>query len=173
MYDRIIRSHGGTLLLKDTLSSLLLLEVLIPSKEIYLISPWISNAPIIDNKNGQFIDLFPYAESQNITLSEIIKTLVNKGTSMRIICDLSDNNTIRFIREIGNVAGVEFRDLKNNHEKGLCTENFYLHGSMNFTYRGIHINGENVRVTLKPEDIKQALLYLRNRWREAEINESN
>ena len=33
------------------------------------------------------------------------------------------------------------------HEKGLLTPDFYLEGSMNLTYSGVHINQEKVELS--------------------------
>lgn len=166
MLSRTIRSHGGTQSLKDCLSTLLSLEIIEPSQEIYLISPFLSNTPIMDNRFKQYSDLLPIVEGNFIYLSDIIKTLAWKKVKIRIICNPERKETKDFLKLLG--SDVEIRELKNNHEKGLVTSNFYIHGSMNFTYSGININGENVRVTFLTAEVNQALMSARARWEEAD-----
>ncbi len=167
--DRFIRSYGGTKELTDALASLFTVEAVRPSQEIYVISPWVSNSPVLDNQQGQFADVFPFAEGRRIYLSDIIQQWAFHGTNVRIICNAEDTHTAKFLGLVESTENIAFRHLANNHEKGLCSNNFYLHGSMNFTYRGIHINGEGVRITTLRPDINQALLYARARWEEATI----
>ncbi|WP_312474695.1 phospholipase D-like domain-containing protein DpdK [Neobacillus sp.] len=165
MLNRTIRSHNSAVTLRDCLVSIFSLEAALPSKEVYLISPFLSNSPIIHNALGQYTDLFPLAEGKIIYLSDILNTLSWKGSKIRVICDPDRVETERFISLLKN---VEIKKLNNNHEKGLMTNRIYLHGSMNFTFRGININGENVRITSDGSEVSQALMAARARWEEAE-----
>lgn len=166
MANRIIRSHNGIGTLIDSLTSIFSLEAALPSKEIYLISPFLSNSPIIQNKHGEYTDLFPFSEGKTIFLSDIFTTLAWRGSDIRIICNPERPETKKFINLLGN--NVEIRKLSNNHEKGLFTNHIYLHGSMNFTYRGININGENIRITSNGSEVNHALMSARARWEDAE-----
>lgn len=165
MPSRMIRSHRGSQTLKDSLSSYFALEMVKPSKEIYLISPWIGNSPIFDNSYNQVSDLFPFAESKTIYLSDVILALTWLGCKVKLICNPEHKNTGEFLNLLGNK--VEYRLLEDNHEKGLISENFYLHGSMNFTYFGININGECIRITTNVNEINSASISVRARWEEA------
>lgn len=103
-------------------------------------------------------------EGKIIYLSDILNTLSWKDSKIRIICDPDRVETNRFISQLND---VEIKKLNNNHEKGLMTSHIYLHGSMNFTFRGININGENIRITSDRSEVNQALLAGRARWEEA------
>lgn len=166
MHNRTIRSHGGTQALKDCLASIFIAETLKPSREIYLISPYLSNTPIMVNQYEQYTDLFPFAEQKTIYLSDILRTLAWKGSTVRLICDPNRNETRKLLYDLQ--GEIEFRRLKNNHEKGLMTSSVYVHGSMNFTYYGIHINGEKVRITSEVSEVNEALISAKARWEEAE-----
>jgi hypothetical protein len=165
MYSRVIRSQGGSQALKDCLASLLTLEAVQPSKEIYIISPWISNAEIIIDYHSKFADLFPFNTSKKITLADILLTYVWRGSTVRLICNPNQKSTSEFLELLGRQ--VEYKVLSDNHEKGMVTDNYYLHGSMNFTYSGIYINGECVRITTEQPDISSALISVRARWEES------
>lgn len=166
MRSRTIRSHGGTQTLKDSLSTLFSLEVIQPSSEIYLISPFLSNTPIMDNRLNGYTDLFPTSDNKIISLADVLSTFAWKKSKVRIICNPERKETREFLEIIG--PDIEVRELKNNHEKGMVTSNFYIHGSMNFTYSGININGEHVRITYHTPEINQALMSARARWEEAD-----
>ncbi|MBN9653281.1 hypothetical protein J0K78_03305 [Halobacillus sp. GSS1] len=166
MNNRVIRSHGGSQSLKDCLISLFVAETMIPSREIYLISPYLSDSPIMNNDFGEYTDIFPLLEGKVVHLSDIFKTLVWKGAKVRIICDPDREETKRFLQTMDGV--VECKRLVNNHEKGLVTSNFYIHGSMNFTYSGININGEKINITSDTSQVNQAMMSTQARWEEAE-----
>lgn len=164
--NRIIRSFGGSHVLKDYLVSLFIAESMNPSKELYLISPFLSNSPLIENRHNQYTDVFPMIKSKSIYLSDILSTLAWKGMSVRIICDHEREETKPLIDSLYNQ--VEFRKLESNHDKGLVTSNVFVHGSMNFTYSGIFLNKESVRTTTDPSDVNGALIAFRQRWEEAD-----
>lgn len=165
MHSRVLRSQGGSQALKDCLVSLLTLEEVRPSREIYIISPWISNAVVIEDHHSKYTNLFPFITSKKITLADILLTYVWRGSIVRLICNPSQKYTRDFLDLLGNQ--VEYRVLNDNHEKGMVTDNFYLHGSMNFTYSGIYINGECIRITTEQPDISSALISVRARWEES------
>lgn len=165
MYSRTVRSHRGSHTLKDMLLSLFTAELIQPSREIYLISPFMSNVPFLNNRFGHYTDLFPLVKSKQIYLSDILSALQWKGADVRVICDPNRNETQPLISELREI--VSFRRLEENHEKGLFTDHFYIHGSMNFTYRGVYVNKENVRSTWEPNEVSMALLSARARWEEA------
>lgn len=166
MAKRMIWSHGGSSRLIDCFGSLLALEALSPGKEIYLISPYISNAPILDNNRHFWSTLFPLTGAGVIYLADILAMFVWRGSKVRLICDPEHHQTQDFLKTYGK--GFNYRQLKGNHEKGLITGSFYLHGSMNFTYYGIRINSERVEIKTDSADISAALLAARARWEEAD-----
>jgi hypothetical protein len=166
MSNRIIRSHGGSYVLKDYLVSLFVTEAMNPNKELYIISPFLSNSPLIENRHNQYTDVFPMIKSKTIYLSDILSTLAWKGLSVRIICDHERDETKPLIDSLYNQ--VEFRKLEQNHDKGLVTNNVFVHGSMNFTYSGIYVNKESIRTTTNPSEVNEALIAFRQRWEEAD-----
>ncbi|MGF6950197.1 phosphatidylserine/phosphatidylglycerophosphate/cardiolipin synthase-like enzyme [Neobacillus sp. B4I6] len=166
MSNRIIRSFGGSYVLRDYLVSLFVAEAMNPSKELYLISPYLSNSPLIENRHNQYTDVFPMIKAKTIYLSDILSTLAWKGISVRIICDQDREETKPLIDLLYNQ--VSFRKLEQNHDKGLVTDHVFVHGSMNFTYSGIYLNKESIRTTNDSSDVNGALIAFRQRWEEAD-----
>jgi len=165
MSSRIIRSHRGAKVLKDCLTSILALEATRPSDEVYIISPWMSNSPVVDNTGDNFSALFPFANSRIVYLADMLMTFAWAGSKVRLISNLDDPRTSDFLHLLGD--SIEYKMLQDNHEKGMITSNFYLHGSMNFTYSGININGESIRITTEGPEVSKAMLAVRERWKEA------
>jgi hypothetical protein len=167
MYNRTLRSQIGNPVLRDLLISVFITELMKPSEEMYLISPFLSNVPLIDNHLDQYSDLFPFVKSKWVYLSDILATLAWKGSSVRVICDPERPESQGFISELR--GKVEMRKLESNHEKGLFTERVYLHGSMNFTYRGVYVNLEKIQTTYQTSEVHQNLIAARGRWEEAQL----
>src|SRR5438067_5896428 len=87
MPNRSIKSkaRAGSLQLVDCLSSLFALELMRPSSEIYLISPWISNVTLISNRFGQFRAVVGDSGDGDLRLAALLKTLAERGARIRVI----------------------------------------------------------------------------------------
>jgi len=151
--------------LADCLSSVLVLELWHPSPELYLISPWLSEVSLISNRLGQFRALVPDGWKNELRLTDILIMLAERGTQVRVIYNPHHQQTQDFIAKLPTT--IECRGVETLHEKGLISQNFYIHGSMNFTYSGVNVNDEKVELTDKPEDVSFALVDARLRWEEA------
>jgi hypothetical protein len=144
-----IWTNAASAQLRDLLSSALAC-VLIRSDwssrpGVYVCSPWISDFPIFDNRYGQFDALVPRARgASRIRLADVLIALA-PVTTVRVLSKGTEA-TRQFLasRDFAR-AGVEVRMAgKQLHEKGLLTPDFYLEGSMNLTYSGVHLNQEKV-----------------------------
>jgi len=79
--------------------------------------------------------------------------------------------TQRFLQELKRQAPPDAdllvrRKLDDTHEhsKGLLTDHLFLHGSMNLTFHGVHVNGEHVRITRDADEIGEAFVAFADRW---------
>lgn len=163
MSNRIIKSTNrkSSIQLADSLASLFALELLSPSSQLYLFSPWISDVPLLSNTFGQFRSLMPELYGE-VRLSQILNMLVERGTTVRIVCRSHQEGTESFLRTLS--SQIMIRRVKTLHEKGLMCDHFYLRGSMNFTYSGVNINDEHVELTIEREAVARALLEAKERW---------
>jgi phosphatidylserine/phosphatidylglycerophosphate/cardiolipin synthase-like enzyme len=50
------------------------------------------------------------------------------------------------------------------HDKGILSDRFHIHGSMNFTYFGQAMNEEGVSVVSDPDQIARAWVDYQNRY---------
>lgn len=136
----------------DLASSLLATELMAPSEILWVISPWISDVPVIDNSTGDF-EFFNDRGWRKIRLAECLATLASSGTS--IVVGISDDpvnhHFIRNLkRECDSCGGSEGltvyeSNVADEHEKLIVGDGFALSGSMNFTFRGLFVRGETVQ----------------------------
>jgi hypothetical protein len=168
MKNRIIksRSRSSLVLLSDCLSSILSLELLSPSREVFLISPWVSNVPLLNNTQGQFRSIIPESPTDWIGLGDLLALLSDRGSNVYVLCRSDQPLNEDFIRRLPEA--IKCKKTKRLHEKGLITSNFYFRGSMNFTYSGVNLNDESVELTTEKEIVVQALLEAQHSWQEAE-----
>lgn len=164
MPNRSIKSkaRGGSVQLADCLRSLFALELMCPGPEIYLLSPWISNVPLISNRFGQFRSVMGENGEGDLRLAAILTTLAERGVKVRVMYRSQQPQTEEFLNLLPE--NIERRSIETLHEKGLIAHSFYLRGSMNFTYSGVNLNDESVELTTDPQDVALALLEARQRW---------
>lgn len=169
MSTRRIATRGGgqTRLVNDLLQTLLVTELLDPSDELLVLSPWISDIPVIDNSAGQFKTILPAMPARPIRFTEVLAELARRGTKVRIMIRDDEKNTVvrSLINDLptsGPRPQVLVRD--NLHDKGLLSNRFHVHGSMNFTYFGQTVNEEGVTVTSDPDAIARARLDYQGRY---------
>jgi phosphatidylserine/phosphatidylglycerophosphate/cardiolipin synthase-like enzyme len=156
------------------LQTIIAAELIAPSRVIWLVSPWISDIEVLDNRAGAFSGIEPRWGRRRIALSDALSTLVRRGSRIVIATRPVDHN-IRFVHAIRvavAAVGLSERLLIHRdgrealHEKGLVGDDYYVSGSMNFTERGIHINDETVTFELDQEVVSRARLHYRQHYGE-------
>lgn len=169
MSTRRIATRGGgqTRLVNDLLQTLLVTELLDPSSELLVLSPWISDIVVIDNSAGQFKSILPGMPARPIRFTEVLVELARRGSQVRIIMRDDDKNTavrtrIKDLQASGPHPEILIRH--NFHDKGLLSDRFHVHGSMNFTFYGQAVNEEGVTVTSDPDAIARARLDYQGRY---------
>lgn len=165
MRNRVIKSRArsSSAELAECLSSLFTLELLSPSEELYLISPWVSDMEVVSNQLGQLRAVLREAEKRKVRLAEVLSLLSTRGTEVRIMClPEGGEYTQTFLNRLA--PGVQYKVSATLHEKGLLTSRLYLRGSMNFTYNGITQRDESIELTDDREAVALALVTARNDW---------
>lgn len=131
----------------DLIQSLLVLELVQPSKTIWVGSAWISDIQLFDNRGLQYKSLEPDWPADMISLSKVLLALAKRGIQIVIITrddEVNQNflNKIKLNKSEDMILDIILRD--EFHEKGLLSDSYEITGSMNFTYNGIMINDERV-----------------------------
>jgi hypothetical protein len=157
---------------ENLLQSILAAELVAPSQVIWLVSPWVSDVPVLDNQTGGFSGLEPTWARKRIRLVEALTALISKGASITVATRTGDHNE-RFVHRLDTAIGsmglgdrllVRLDEEERLHEKGLLGDDYYLSGSMNFTDNGIRLNDEAVKYELSPEAIAQARVSFRQQY---------
>ena len=169
MLERTLRTSPVTgIRLDPVLTAVLLAELLAPSDELWLVSPWISDVAAVDNTRGDYDSLFADASARVYHLSEILALLTVSGASLTVITRPAGHNNAFLARlhrraEPGRLTVIQDADV---HEKTLCGKNWLLSGSMNFTLRGMRVNDEAVTYKVSEAAAAQARIDFARRWRD-------
>jgi len=157
--------------IRDLLQMMFANELLKPSKGVWLVSPWISDIPILDNRMGGFDAINPEWKGREIHLTEVILQLMSVGSNVYIVTISADDiNTNRyFLNRISSLS--EENALSNKikiievpkpddfiglHYKGILTDKGFLEGSMNISKNGINLNDELVAYDIDKSRIAEA-----------------
>ena len=156
--------------IRDLLQGLFVAEAIQPSDPLWILSGWISDIPIVDNRARQFAIVDPDWPIDLVPLSSVLRTMLARGGSLAIV--LRDVEHNRFFVERLRVLRFEYPDriktalTPDFHEKDIVGSDFVLSGSMNFTFRGLEVNDEHIVLRTDPSTVAERRLTLEARWRE-------
>jgi phosphatidylserine/phosphatidylglycerophosphate/cardiolipin synthase-like enzyme len=150
-------------LIRELLQLILLGELMAPSGlRVWLVSPWISNVDILDNRAGGFNAVNPEWGARQIRLVEVAVELMVRGCPLGVATSL-DGHNVAFVdslaaaaAEIGLVDKLSIVRRENLHTKGILLQRGLLTGSMNITYRGLELNDEAVIYDTSLQSLAQA-----------------
>ena len=167
--SRQIFTHGpyGMRQLRETLSDLLIGLILYPD-EIWLVSPWVSDLDLLDNRAGDWDSIEPAWGARQVRFSEMLATAVASGCSLRLVTKSDEMNQKFYDRLVSGLSSsFEVSKLEKDtlHTKGMLCSSFFLSGSMNFTYSGTHRNDERVELTIDANKISEAKIEFEERYR--------
>jgi hypothetical protein len=171
------RSRGA---LSDLLQHLMVAELLAPGQRFLVVSPWIKDVPVIDNRSGRFSNLDPRWGASLVRISAVLRTMLLAGTDVYLACRPGKDEN-RFVERLEGLAqadgsGVNLHIARHQdmfaanrrHEKALIADDWALQGSMNLTHSGVELNGELVRLTAAPEDVAELAAELMGLFQGAE-----
>jgi len=152
-------------LIRELLQLMLLGELLAPGGErAWLVSPWISEVVLFDNRAGGFCAVNPEWGSREIRLIEIAVELMARGTPLGIATSFDQHNApfIAALRDavdqVGLAEQLTIIQRQHLHTKGVLLKRGLLTGSMNLTYNGLELNDEMVVYDTSPKTIAEARL---------------
>lgn len=151
---------------REVLTMVFAQELLAPSKEVFIVAPWISNIVIFDSQLGQYATLNPEWAKREIRLVDVLVAIAANGTALHIHTRPDDHNKAfkRRIQEALDDAGLsdQLRWSDRNallHTKGVWTNRVLVDGSMNLTESGVSLNDEAVTVSFEPEQVAAARVH--------------
>ncbi len=160
---RIFRSHVTSQdVVRELLQIMFFAELLNPSSEVWLVSPWVSDFVLLDNRSGRFNAINPHWQRREIHLVDYAQQIMTNGTRV-IVVTRPDTHNQTFLnrledrsRESGLDDRLELLSRDGLHTKGILTNSSLLLGSMNLTYSGLELNEESVYYETSAEAIAKA-----------------
>ena len=70
----------------ECLEGLIISELLDPGKRFIIVSPWMGDFPVVDNRSGAFTNVEPSWNASYIRLSTVLRGLLSRGLVVRIGC---------------------------------------------------------------------------------------
>jgi phosphatidylserine/phosphatidylglycerophosphate/cardiolipin synthase-like enzyme len=171
MSSRQIHSSrtGARHQVRELLEAVFTAELVHPSRELYLVSPWVRDIALIDNRSGGFRGVDPTWARRSFGLVEMLGLLVERGC--RVVLATRDESSNRaFLRQLerrvgqgqeGRLRVVVSHEL---HVKGMVGDDYAISGSMNFTHYGLQHNDELVRYELDAERVAELKLSFRSEY---------
>ena len=138
-------------LIRELLQLMFLGEYLAPGGDrAWLVSPWISNVALLDNRAGGYSSINPDWRQGEIRLAELMTDLMARGTSPGPAPSHDAHNALcieRLTTAVQENAVTEKLTVvrrRHLHTKGILVKRGLLTGSMNLTYRGLELNADVV-----------------------------
>jgi hypothetical protein len=154
--------------IQELITLMMVGELVCPGEEVWLVSPWITDVPLLDNRAGSFDAVNPEWGHREIRLADVAVQLMGGGTAVRIITRPDEHNQV-FLRRlqetvesaaVGNMLTVTMRE--RLHTKGILTSRGFLSGSMNLTYSGLDLNEELITYDTDEQALSVARLAFTN-----------
>jgi hypothetical protein len=149
---------------RDLLESLVAVELLAPGDELWLVSPWVSDLALLDNRSGGYDGLEPVWPKRHLSLAELIVFALRRNPALRVkVVTRPVEHNQRFCSRLRNLADLEGcsdrlvidSTREELHTKGLIATTFALNGSMNFTRSGVEVLEETVQLETESSRIGQ------------------
>lgn len=151
---------------EEVLRAVLVSELLSPSPQLWLLSPWITDVVALNNRDGHFDDLLADPEARSYRLSELLADIVRSGAHLTVIMRHHQHN-MPFQSNLQRHCHFTLKEYQGAHEKTFCGTDWVVTGSMNFTLRGMEYNDERTTYKIDPAAAATTRLELAHRWSQA------
>jgi hypothetical protein len=150
---------------RDVLAALFTQELLLPSRDVFVVAPWISNVVVFDNRVGQFASLNPEWARREIRFIEVLVALCASGGMLHVHTRPDPHNQPFLLRlqealaDMGVADRCSCRQHERLHTKGLLTDRVLIDGSMNITESGVAFNDEAVTISFNAHAVASARVH--------------
>ena len=137
---QILRRHGDA---RNTARELLQIvfaaELLAPSRSVWIVSPWLRDIPVLDNRSADFVSLDPRFPRGLVRIGAVLASLLERGTQIVIATrpDQQSREVVGALRSAAPSGRLIYADRDELHAKGIVGDSVALVGSMNFTHNGV------------------------------------
>ena len=166
--ERTIRTSRATGIKADNLmEATMVAELISPSTDLWLVSPWISDVIAVDNSYGFYDDMFENPPNQ-LRLAATLGILSARGCRVKIATRPDPHNDafLDRVTSAGPEIQVAIDEGEWVHEKTFCGQNWIITGSMNFTLSGMERNDEHTTYRYGGGLPSQTRIDLSARWTE-------
>ena len=114
-------------------------ELVAPSKCLWIVSPWLRDIPVLDNRSGAYSSLCPEFPMMQISIGKVVAELLNRGTQVVIATrpEAGNRQVIDSLPLATREDQLIFHERAELHAKGIVGDRFALSGSMNLTFNGL------------------------------------
>lgn len=149
---------------QELLAGIFAAELVAPSAKLWLVSPWIRDVPLLDNRGAAFRGVGPSWGRRQLGIFDVLAELCRRRTEVTVVTRPSDDNRLA-MKQLERVVGegvaatrlhICYRE--DLHTKGLLGEDYCLRGSMNFTRNGIEKLDEWVTYSTDEQVVGEARL---------------
>jgi len=159
---------GGRAAMMELVESAFAAELLAPGLDLWIVSPWLSDVPVLGNEAGGYTTLCPDFARSRIPVSHLLGELVQRGTTVHVVTRPDEGEAVvRNIRAVaGDAATQRLRHvrIKELHAKVLLSRSMVIRGSMNLTYNGTGFLDELESFTTDPQEIATIRVDLEARY---------
>ena len=162
------RPRNG-LAITDLLTAALLSELCRPSEELWIVSGWITDIPVLDNRHRQYDAVLGSVARSSLLFTEVLAEIAARDSHIHVAVRQVDHNT-RFLSRLKDriaPARLSVYGSPDLHEKMMVGENWVMKGSMNFTWNGVQQNEESIDFQFDKAEAAHQRLEVRTRWIEA------
>ena len=109
--SRIIHTRASARQVPDLLQAVFTAELLCPSPCLWLVSPWVSDIPVLDNRTNGFLPFEPRWARTQVSLSQALGKLLELGTTIHVATRPDDHNSafLDRMRRIAEPDGLPLR----------------------------------------------------------------
>ncbi|EJC6828440.1 TPA: hypothetical protein NKQ52_004682 [Vibrio parahaemolyticus] len=155
------KTYIGKRQIKEVISAVLVGAITSP-QEIWLVSAWVSNFELLDNRGGDWSSLNPSWGCRIISFFEVLETAVLTGCKLNLVVKKDDQNEAiiqAFSTRLKHSPLFRVEVSDDLHTKGLLMESAFLSGSMNFTFYGTNKNDEEMTFFIDSRTISDTKLF--------------
>jgi phosphatidylserine/phosphatidylglycerophosphate/cardiolipin synthase-like enzyme len=172
MPSRTVWKHGSGPQIRDAVASALL-SLLLPGgrQPVYVASPYMSDFELFDNSTRALAGVVPrLADHGVIRFSDYLRSLAER-VEVRVMTSPKSQAFVDLLRGAGAAhTRLHVRvGEEASHEKAIVADGLCIAGSMNFTHRGLRVNGERIDLYTGDDEtarryIAEAYFELAARW---------
>jgi hypothetical protein len=164
---RHLRTRFGPRQVSDLLQTIFAAEMVAPSRCLWIVSPWVSDVPVLDNRAGGFSTIAGDWPRARTRLAAVLAHLLYRGTTV-VVATRPDEHNLEFLDRLA-LLGTDTGRLcvhrtHTLHEKGILGDGYYLSGSMNLTHNGISFHEEVLHFFTDAASVATSRQALSSRW---------